>query len=544
MTIAQWFTRLCVLTTVGATAFAFAHTGQSASSPAHQTTTSARWQFERKVGEAPLRYFNFTLPTLQYAKPNMGIWQIETVDSAMSAGALLSLALDNEGKAHISYGNPTGANRSGDLRYAESNDPNWSFATIDTQLAYPTSLKLDQAGTPHIAYATENGSLKHAWRDTAGWHTETVASLAETSAGALALDQVGRPRIAYQKEGQIIQYAWYDGSTWHDETADHPLKGGGQPALALDNADHPHISYCAYEVACNPRYCITYCNTLNHAWNDGTKWYTEIIASGGEYSSFVFDQENRPHIGYHDNGIKYVWYDGTAWQLETVDDEPYCDRWQRDACLSLRLDNANQPHLAYFGVLGTEIRYAWRNDSGWHSELIDTTSSLFKAHLSLALDQADRAHIAYQADENLRFARQLPQLSLEKQANPERGLQVGTPFTYTLTLVGAGLNATLVDPLPAQVSYIPDSLTQTITPSAVYSSATHTIFWQGILSVDTVQTIGFQVTTNVTMKSTLGLSPPIVNTAWLTDTDHNNGLSATVIVNGSYQYLPLVMHNN
>ena len=60
---------------------------------------------------------------------------------------------------------------------------------------------------------------------------------------------------------------------------------------------------------------------------------------------------------------------------------------------------------------------------------------------------------------------------------------------------------------------------------------------------DTVQVVQFQVTPGITDTGSLLLSPPIVNTAWLIDTEIGLGVSATSIVNGLHQYLPLVVRS-
>jgi hypothetical protein len=65
--------------------------------------------------------------------------------------------------------------------------------------------------------------------------------------------------------------------------------------------------------------------------------------------------------------------------------------------------------------------------------------------------------------------------------------------------------------------------------------------WQGTTPTDTAQVIRFQVTAGITGTGSLSLSLPIVNTAWLTDTESGWSVSATVIVNGYYLYLPLIL---
>jgi predicted nucleotidyltransferase len=126
-------------------------------------------------------------------------------------------------------------------------------------------------------------------------------------------------------------------------------------------------------------------------------------------------------------------------------------------------------------------------------------------------------------------------LSLSKQATPIDGLRNNETLTYTLELSGPGLNVRLWDPLPPSVRYVAGS----VTPPAMYSPTVRAVVWQGVLPTDTVQTIRFQVTPGITGTGSLYLAQPIVNTAWLTDTAHDIGVSASIIVNGWRVYLPL-----
>lgn len=68
--------------------------------------------------------------------------------------------------------------------------------------------------------------------------------------------------------------------------------------------------------------------------------------------------------------------------------------------------------------------------------------------------------------------------------------------------------------------------------------------WQGTLPTDTLHTVQFQVTHGVTGPGSLDLSLPLVNTAWLADTDSGWSISAMVIVNGLPTYLPLVLRRS
>jgi hypothetical protein len=215
----------------------------------------------------------------------------------------------------------------------------------------------------------------------------------------------------------------------------------------------------------------------------------------GASSSLALDKSGRPHISYHDvdnQDLKYAFHDGTTWTIERVDIQGYVG-WSS----SLALDaSTGRPHIGYYDYSGGAIKHA-----------------ILKPQL----------------------------LALAKQAMPNQGVLGNEALTYTLTFSGTGLSFRLWDPLPAEVRYVTGTLTTAVAPPAVYSAAAHVVSWVGDLPGDAVQTVRFQVTSQMADTGTLSLSPPIMNTAWLTDTDRGFSVSATVIVNGwtgRFPYFP------
>jgi uncharacterized repeat protein (TIGR01451 family) len=138
------------------------------------------------------------------------------------------------------------------------------------------------------------------------------------------------------------------------------------------------------------------------------------------------------------------------------------------------------------------------------------------------------------------FGSPLPDLAITKAVTPST-VAPGDTLTYTLSFTAPALDVRLWDPLPANVRLVPGSLTSTLTPAAVYSPTTHAIIWNGRPPTDTVSTVRFQVTPEVSGTGSLSLILPIINTVWLTDTTYDRSVSATVIVNGWCVYLPIVM---
>ncbi len=101
--------------------------------------------------------------------------------------------------------------------------------------------------------------------------------------------------------------------------------------------------------------------------------------------------------------LKYAWRDGSGWHTETVDSEGYVGK-----CSSLVLDGAGNPRISYFDDSNDtkdDLKYAWRDGSGWHTETVDSQGWV-GWYTSLALDGAGNPRISYFDDtkDDLKYA--------------------------------------------------------------------------------------------------------------------------------------------
>ncbi len=165
---------------------------------------------------------------------------------------------------------------------------------------------------------------------------------------------------------------------WRIETVDDEGDVGRYNSLALDDLDHPHISY----LDSDNRY-------LKYARWDGSAWQIEIVDSQGIQmgNSLALDSSNHPHISYYkisNNSLNYAYWDET-WLIETIDTA-------RADCNSIRLDNNDYPHIAYSGY--DNLKYAFWDGSSWQIEFLDYAENAF-LETSLALDSSGNPHIAY-----------------------------------------------------------------------------------------------------------------------------------------------------
>jgi hypothetical protein len=88
---------------------------------------------------------------------------VETVDSEGQVGLYSSIALDTQGKPHITYCGDGGPYKS--LKYAYRGISGWEFQILTQDDPRYMSLVIDSAGRSHIAYGSASHDLKYAFQD-------------------------------------------------------------------------------------------------------------------------------------------------------------------------------------------------------------------------------------------------------------------------------------------------------------------------------------------------------------------------------------------
>lgn len=348
-----------------------------------------------KQYQKSLILFIAALALLLIARQSLAlVWKVETVDGSTAVGFNTSLALDAQGRPHISYHDTTNES----LKYARWDGTAWQIETVDTgDVGWYSSLKLDQQGRPHISYDQRKSGaryLKYAWWDGTAWQITEVDKAGQVGyETSLELDSNGLPHISYYDDtNTALKYAYYDGSSWHPTTVDNSGTVGFASSLALDSQNRPHITYFN-----------STSSALSYAHWDGSEWKIEIADDDGyvgNFSSLAIDGNDRPHIAYRDesnSSLKYAYWDGASWQYATVDNDGDTGRYP-----SLVLDIQGRPHISYHYSTELDLKYAWWDGTTWHSEVADSTGNAGQ-HSSLALDGEGRPHISSNGSIRLKY---------------------------------------------------------------------------------------------------------------------------------------------
>jgi hypothetical protein len=182
---------------------------------------------------------------------------------------------------------------------------------------------------------------------------------------------------------------------WPIEQVDAADGAAAQPALALDSAGQPYITYY-FCYASQPRDC-----ELKLAHRTGAIWATSVVDANPGLSgpslggpSIALDASNRPHISYYHHGasgsyIVYARWTGENWDSQRVDDADFVG-----PATSLAVDTTNKPHIAFYDRALDQIRYAEWTGSAWQIQIVAAGVGA-GTELSLALDTAGNAHIVY-----------------------------------------------------------------------------------------------------------------------------------------------------
>ena len=278
-------------------------------------------------GKVHISYYDATNQTLNYATNASGLWVSETVDTG-NVGQYSSIAVDSGGNVHISYYDATNTN----LKYATGTFGSWSIETVDDTVGTDdvgqySSIAVDSGGNVHISYYdATNTNLKYATGTFGSWSIETVDDTVGTDDvgqySSIAVDSGGNVHISYYDATNTnLKYATGTFGSWSIETVDDTVGTddvGQYSSIAVDSGGNVHISY--YD-ATNTN--LKYATGTFGSWSIETVDDTVGTDDVGQYSSIAVDSGGNVHISYYDatnTNLKYATGTFGSWSIETVDD--------------------------------------------------------------------------------------------------------------------------------------------------------------------------------------------------------------------------------
>ena len=136
----------------------------------------------------------------------------------------------------------------------------------------------------------------------------------------------------------------------------------------------PITSYSNNNVDNSTREYTTYRNSQPTALDGGNSrgWSIETVDSDGDvgwYTSLALDDSDHPHISYtiwSVTDLKYAYWTGSSWSIETVDGDDYVG-----GISSLALDDSGHPHISYCSWDNSDLKYAKKTNGGNQPPIAD-----------------------------------------------------------------------------------------------------------------------------------------------------------------------------
>lgn len=262
-----------------------------------------------------------TVLDLKYTTNKSGSWETAAIESGVVKGSDSSIVVDSNGKVHISCRNEEGVGSpgggQGGLRYITDASGEWTWYDVDTSQTTGNDgdIALDKDGRVHISYLDKNAGLKYATNSDGSWKGDVLDKT--TSVGwnsSIAVDSNNKVHISYSDPSPLapnvnppgngyLKYATNVSGEWVIHVVDDQ-NAGTFTGLAVDGQDNVHIAYHTSDGASS---------TLMYAINSQGSWVKETVddderGAVGIYCAIAVDSDGHPHISHYDYNNQLLKY--------------------------------------------------------------------------------------------------------------------------------------------------------------------------------------------------------------------------------------------
>lgn len=343
----------------------------------------------------------------------------ETIDTGYDDVTNPDLAVDPFLNSHIAYYDEysSGGNPSGDLVLASQSSGAWSTQTIDStgDSGWNPSIAADGSGNLYISYyyasygSYSKRHLKFASNCSGSWVTDTVDGL---GTGAHAVGEYSALAVDSSNIVHILYYDDTDGSlryakstsacsgamSWTTETVDDQVSAtvGKVVSMVMAEDGTLHFSYLD-----STNSDLKYGYGSSGAWNTYT---LDSHGSTGSSSSIALDENGKVHISYYnqtDSALQYITNDVPAltysglgvrmgWGRTTVDNSG-----NTGVGTSIDFSIMDEPFITYYDMSNSNLMVAFKDDLGWHTDVLDGEYDSTGLWPSLEADSLGKFHVSY-----------------------------------------------------------------------------------------------------------------------------------------------------
>jgi hypothetical protein len=344
-------------------------------------------------------------------------WNTVVVDSNGNVGEYSSIAIDRNGKAHITYFDYLIDEQIGDdsvpfgnLKYASNASGDWEAVTIDTGAGMLPRICIDNNDKVHIIHSKLGISdlysildLLYTSNETGFWETVTIGSQVVKGAdSSIAADSNGKVHISTRNEEGTgtksegskggLRYVTNATGEWTWTDVDTSPTCGNDTDITVDHNDKVHISYLDKSEG------LKYATNVNGLWEVFNVDEEENV---GWNTSIVIDSNNTVHISYSDpsliidppgNGyLKYATNKSGTWTTQVIDDD------DAGAFTGIAVDSQDYLHISYCTSDGRRGRlmYTTNTSGSWTKETADEDELSVGVYCAIDVDPNGNPHIAH-----------------------------------------------------------------------------------------------------------------------------------------------------
>ena len=360
-------------------------------------------------GGAHLSTFQIDVsPAFRYSTDAAGNWSTAGIDQAAFVGVDSEIAVDAAGQVHI-----LSIDRSAQrLQYRRGQAGDWTVQTVDTGLGFshPLSLLLDENGRAYVSYVRGHGAGD--WQlvvaTNAGGDWDTLLAVPTMSnycgGGALAFGPDGRLQLAYCEDE--LQLATETATGWENESIrvyPYPMR----VSLAVDANGSPHLAYLTFGAYLPNPFEPEFFDLLYYLTKAGNGWSRKLLGMMNfddgliTHRALSFDPAGQARLVYANRNDLVV-----AWQSD--------DEWQTSRLLVQEGEYLLDPSAAFaadgsvHAVCSTDylgdLWYVTDQSGELRQTLIDR-QGLVGEQPSIALDQQGLVHVSYYGERALWYAR-------------------------------------------------------------------------------------------------------------------------------------------
>ncbi len=368
----------------------------------------------------------------------LGVINTETVESTNDVGWHSSIALDSNGKVHISHYDNTNA----DLRYCNNTAGTWSCTAVDTadDVGRFSSIAIDSNNKVHISYLNQtDDDLKYCNNTAGSWSCTTIDTVGAVGwHNSIAIDSNNKVHISHADSSFPggLKYCNNTAGTWSCADIDTNLLTGYFTSIAIDSNNKVHISE-----GDGGNGDLKYCNNTAGTWSCTT--IDGATDSVGDYSSIAIDSNNKVHISYQDvtgKDLKYCNNTAGSWSCITIDSTGEVGQYS-----SIAIDSNNKVHISYYDNTNDELKYCNNAEGFWScAKLADANVSpngralaIKKGRLVDSTSFSNYIHISWRNNTDLMYTNvsldiTAPRISVIYPFNNLNTSNTGLDINYTV----------------------------------------------------------------------------------------------------------------